>query len=117
MDLMFNTVFNSDSIQGFDMGIGVGDDEAVAASVLPDPNIAGDRPMLDWVWRDSVTLYSNEFTGGSGAGLTQRIHEEVRSKRKLGEGVMYLIVNNTLLAGSASSLRLAGLIRQLYLMP
>ena len=48
--------------QRVDLGIGLASEESFAAGVVPDPSIATDRPISDWVWRDSAIVRANGDT-------------------------------------------------------
>ena len=99
--------------QLFDIGLGVGSQEAVAASTVPDPNSVTDFPPRGWIYRARYWIFG--FAADQPAVHVERIDRDVRSRRKLDNGEAYVVINNTASEGVAGSLRIAGLIRQLWL--
>ncbi len=98
------------------IGIGIASQEAfvVAASAgLPDVGIAGDFPPRGWIWRARYRTYG--FAADQAAVFNQRVDKDVRSRRKLDNGECYLTVKNTPDQGTASTINVIGLIRQLWL--
>ncbi len=105
-----------DSGEGSDLvacGIGVTSQEAFAAGVLPDPQTDTDFPARGWVWRAIYRVWG--FASDQPAIFTRRLDLDIRSMRKLDNGEAYLLVNNAALEGVSSTIRVAGLVRQLWL--
>ena len=108
-----------DSGQGsqlIDVGIGVTSQEAFAAGVasLPDPNTFDDFPTRGWVFRARGRVFG--FAADQPAVYSWRIDRDVRSRRKLENGVAYIVFANSASEGSTGAVRVTGLIRQLYLL-
>jgi len=95
------------------LGIGVISQEAFAATVTPDPNVQGDFPPRGWVWRSVYRTYG--FAADQPAVHSVRIDLDLRSMRKLENGVMCLTMLAETLEGSSSTVTALGIIRQLYL--
>ena len=100
-------------VQMVDVGIGVADREAFSASVLPDPNVAGDEPYANWLYRcchavmDSVDAFDHSPI---------EVSKDIRAQRKVGRGNLYISVHNTLAQGSSFQIRFTGIIRTLILL-
>ena len=93
------------------LAIGVASQEAFAASVLPDPQVATDKPPRGWILRTSVAVDQN---GGAGLPITSTLAADIRSGRKVENGEVFLIQRNDFIAGTAFTVRVFGLIRCLY---
>ncbi len=95
------------------LGIGVTDQEAIAASVVPDPETASDFPVRGWVWRANYRVQS--FAADQPVVHIREIDKDIRARRKLDNGESFMVTTNV--AGSGTpSMRVSGLIRQLYLL-
>ncbi len=99
--------------QNIHLGIGVTSQEAFAAGALADPETATDFPARGWIWRWSGRVFG--FAADQPAVFTRRIDIDLRSKRKLENGEVYAAFTNLPHEGSASSVDVTGLIRQLWL--
>jgi len=111
MDIVPATVNVSSGHQVVDYAIGAGSKEAVSVGIVPDPETATDRPPRGWVYRCrrilvTETLQEKEF-----------IHDEkdLRSKRKLDNGQLYMVMTNTAKEGSAFNISVVGIIRMLFI--
>ena len=104
----------SDGYQGAFVGIGVTSQEAFAASIVPDPNNAFDRPPRGWLFRAARTVI------GAAALVPyspQMIEVDIRGKRKLDNGELFLAVNNDAVGGTPFSLTVRGFVRVVFLLP
>jgi len=99
---------------GIDVGVGLVTQEAFAAGIVPDPGTEGDRPVLDWVWRDRLMIMSNTDVTVRMPQIELRL--DIRSKRKIGDGELLLIHDNTAI-NSGFQVRLHGIVRSLFLLP
>ena len=114
--LMPQTPAATFGIQHIDMGIGLVTQEAFAAGVLPEADTETDRPVLDWVWRERVMIAE----GGIAGAILQapvEVKADIRSRRKIGDGELFLVVDNTSKSGTAFGVQTSGLIRCLFLLP
>jgi len=94
-------------------GIGIATAEAFAAETLPDPATATDYPTRGWVWKGRYRVWA---TAADRAVLfTRRVDLDMRSQRKLDNGIGYLIIDNNAHEGSTVAIQAFGLIRQLWL--
>ena len=98
-------------MQAVDVGIGVFSQEAFAAGAVPDPGIVTDRPSLDWVWRDRIMIQG--FAAAPFAFPIERMLD-LHAKRKIGDGELAIVIDNTNVDQSGFSIRLHGLIRTLF---
>ncbi len=99
--------------QAIDLGIGVADQEAFAAAVLPDPEVAGDEPALGWVWRDRLV----SIIPSDGDVISHMLQADIKSQRKIDDGELYFSASSTSILGTSHTLQLAGLIRCLFKLP
>jgi len=97
-------------VQRVDLAIGMSAQEAFAASVLPDPNTATEKPARGWLWRTSVSISQN----GIGTDIVHRIRADIRGARKLENGELYVIAHSTARAGTTFTVRWDGLVRCLF---
>ena len=96
------------------MGIGVTSREAISlgTSALPNPAIETDFPTRGWVWRAHYRTYG--FAADQPAVFNQRIDLDLRSMRKLDNGVPYLMLEMDNLEGTSSVVQALGMIRMLF---
>jgi len=111
--------FQSESVAGawgtqtLDVGIGITSQEAFAAGVVADPNSANDQPSRGWIYRTRKVVAQN----GAGSPVMFDVTADIRSQRKLDDGECFLVVNNSAALGTAFSVRMSTLVRQLWLLP
>ena len=104
----------SDGIATVDMGIGVVSREAFVASVVPDPDLATDRPPRGWVYRDQRTVLA---AASMSTGLAVHVMADVRGARRVDDGELVLILDVNAVDGTAFDIVTRGLIRCVFLMP
>ena len=105
-----------DSGEGSDLveiGIGVTSQEAFAAGVVPDPQTPTDHPTRGWVYRAGYRIWG--FAADQPAIYTIRVDKDIRAKRKLDNGEMYIVIDNNPLEGTAGAILVTGYIRQYWL--
>ena len=103
----------SDGFQQLTLGIGVMSQEAFTAVVFPDANIGADRPARGWLYRNNVSV------AGAAAMVSHapiRITADIRGKRKVDNGELVMVLNNTTIDGTAFMVRVNGLVRVLFLL-
>ena len=103
----------ADAIQRVDLGIGLVSEDAFSVSAVPDPNVATDRPVRDWLWRTRCMVVQD----ASQMIPPTRCAGDFRGQRKLGGGTMALIGNSDVVVGSGFQIRVSGIIRLLVLRP
>ena len=104
-----------DAVQVVDVGIGVMSGEAAAASVLPDPDVSTDAPVMGWLYRGRMICRQESGLPHYRPG---HLVADIRSQRKLGPRVEFtMVVDNNSTEGSTSSVLLRGLIRTLCKLP
>ncbi len=99
--------------QVIDMGIAVVSMEAQAASAFPDPVVESDFPTRPWLYRARYRVYA--VAAGDQNREIVRIDKDLRGKRKLENGKLMFIVDNSDNQGVSSPCQITGIIRQLYL--
>jgi len=102
--------------QRIDMGIGVASREAFTAGIVPDPATQADYPTQGWLWIDSPTTLKVNASGTTEAFHVPVVTFDVGAQRKVDKGVLYFVADNTLIVGSAASIRIVGRIRALVLL-
>ena len=112
LDLAATVRDSGEGDQVVDLGIGVIAREA--AGNFPDPNITTDHPALGWVWRSRYRIYASAVDDQNVDIV--RIDLDLRSRRKLHNGMSFLSINNTDNQGTSTAVTLTGLIRQLWLL-
>ena len=110
LGLFSTTVAGAWGVQGMHMAIGVASQEAFAAGILPDPDVATDKPPRGWVWRSSVVVTQSGATGP----ITQTIEADIRGARKIENGELYIIARNADLGGTTFTVLVSGIVRTLY---
>ena len=97
------------------LGIGVMGREAVAAgsASLPHPDIEADFPESPWVTRSRYRIFG--FAADQPAVFTRRVDLDLRSQRKIGNGILMLVVTNNAFEGVSTTVAFTGLIRCLFL--
>jgi len=100
-------------VQKISIGIGVVSQEAFAAGVLPDPEVAGDQPSRGWVYRTVCLVAQN----GSGAQVVYGCTGDIRAMRKLDDGEMFFVATSTAVVGTTFTTSLNGIVRQLWFLP
>jgi len=109
LDLSSASVAGAWGVQRLDFGIGVADQEAHAAGVLPDPLTSGDKPARGWMYRTSRAVSQN----GIGSQVLFPLRADIRGARKIENGEVYYIFNNNNVFGTAFTVQVMGLIRLL----
>ncbi len=96
-------------IQQLHVGIGIGSQDAVALSAVPDPAISSEKPARGWIYRTTKGVTQN----GVGTRIMTEWTADVRGARKVENGEIYIVFDNTVVRGTAFTVGLAGLIRLL----
>jgi len=109
--------FTHDSGEGSEqvsLGIGIASPEAFnTALALSDPEVDADFPTRGWIWRGRYRIYG--FAADQPAVFNARVDLDLRSMRKLENGIMYFAAQSSTVEGTSSLSRVSGLIRQLWL--
>ena len=109
LGLASSTVAGAWGVNRIDLAIGICSREAFAAGVFPDPNVGSEKPPRGWLWRTSVLASQN----GSGGPIVTDVIADIRGGRKIENGVVYLVVNNSNFVGTTFSILVQGLVRLL----
>ena len=96
-----------------DIGLGVISQEAVGASVWPDPNSSLDYPVRGWTFRERCGVFQN----GVGTPIFTRCVFDTAAGRKLETGEYYLMATHEVHSGTSFVMRLFGSVRVLLLIP
>ena len=110
------TTETTQGIQRLSIGIGVASQDAftVGFTAIPSPSTAADEPPRGWVYRASgLVLVGGDLQQQS----LVRHTADIRAKRKVDNGELYLVMTNVALFGTTSPLTIVGLVRTLLLLP
>ena len=113
VDIAYLVHDSGEGSQIVDIGLGISTQEAFAADVLPDPNTATEHPTLGWVFRARGRVFG--FAADQPVVYVWRVDRDIRAKRILANGVSYAIWKNNNSEGATGTIRVTGLIRQLWL--
>ena len=95
------------------VGIGVASQEAFTASAISNPSTNTDFPTRGWLWRAMARIWG--FAADDPQFMTWRIEKDIRAKRKIDNGEMYISASNETLEGTSGAMTLTGLVRQYWL--
>ncbi len=103
--------FDTSTIQGLHMGVGLVQNDAFAAGAVPDPGEDQEAPSRGWVVRDQGLTVSE-------AGDTPTIGEmkgDIRAMRKFyQDSTIMLALRSDVEVGTAQTLNVFGLVRMLF---
>ncbi len=114
LDLAYTVHDSGEGSQTVGLGLGIESQEAFAAGTHPDPLIRGDFPTRGWIYRGVWRVFG--FAAGSADVSVRRVELDLRSRRKLENGLSFLVVDNTANEGATGTVRLTGLVRQLWML-
>ena len=95
------------------IGIGLAAVEAFSGATTSDPEDASEFPTRGWVWRGVYRVFG--FAADQPAISVREIDLDLRSRRKIENGILFLTMNNVALEGAAASVNVLGMVRQLHL--
>ena len=114
LSLFSNTVAGAWGVQAVHMGIGVSSLEAFNTSgALPDPETPGEAPASGWLWKTEFMVSQN----GISMDPVQRMIVDIRSQRKMDQGVLFLVVSNVSAFGTTFTVNVHGYARTLVKLP
>ncbi len=108
----------TNEVEGFGQvtcGIGVTSIEAFDAGILPNPSVASEFPARGWLYRAAQPALQAIPTGGTPTAmwrLAAHFKADIRAKRKVDKGKLYLVVENTTFSGATTLFRV-GIVRVL----
>ncbi len=106
---------NTGGIQRWAAGIGVTSEEAfsIGISAISNPQTATEHPARGWVWRSAGAVLKIQ-----GVGFPYpMVREDIRSKRKIDRGDLFLAFSNEALEGTVFAIKLCGMVRCLLMLP
>ncbi len=113
MDLAYSVHDSGEGSHMVDAGIAVASQEAFAAGTVADPSVHTDHPLHGWVFRARHRIFG--FAADQPMVYSARVDRDLRAKRKLDNGEMFIVVQSTLVEGAVSAVRATGLVRQYWL--
>ena len=115
---MTTTEGTSEGINAIDCGIGVASNEAFGQGALADPESESEQPARGWLWRDRyVTRETIQGSNLVSPGFYTEVQVDIRAKRMIDTGVLWLALTNTTIADSGHAVQIAGIVRVLFLLP
>ena len=105
-----------DSGEGTQMttaGIGIVASQAFTAGEIPQPNVMTEFPLRGWIWR--CRYLTQGFAADQAAVDVRDVNLDLRAKRKLDNGTIFMTAFNEPQAGVAGTVRITGLIRCLWM--
>ena len=113
LDIAHQIHDSGEGSQLVDLGIGIASQEAFSADVVPDPNTSTEHPPRGWVWRYRCRTYG--FAADQAAVYNHRVDKDIRARRRLENGELFLRIFNITDQGVAGNIVVHGLIRTLWL--
>ena len=114
LDVAYTVHDSGEGSQLVALGAAIQADDAFGTSAsTPDPGDATSFPARPWVWRAAYRIYG--FAADQPTVFNRRIDLDIRAQRKLENGVSFMRINNSAQEGVASTVRVVGLVRQLWL--
>ncbi len=113
LDIAYTVHDSGEGSQRVALGLGVESQEAFAAGVHPDPDTVGDFPTRGWIYRGVWRVFG--FAADQPAVDVARVDLDLRSRRKLENGLSFLVADNNPQEGVGVTVQLVGVIRQLWL--
>ena len=98
-----------DGVQTLDMGIGVASQEAFAAGILSNPNVATEFPLRGWLYRCRHVVIDDSTPGYP----SPVVKEDLHAMRKLDTGQAFMVLVNTANQGTTFTISVIGTIRML----
>ena len=99
-------------------GVGICSEDAFAVPATPDPEQVTEFPPRGWVIRDELLVPSRlDGANGQAPPNVVRLNYDLRAKRTIDNGVMYIAINSTAGSGTAFTIAAFGLTRMLCLLP
>jgi len=113
LDIAYTVHDAGEGSQRVGIGFGIESQEAFAAGVHPDPLTASDFPARGWIYRGAWRVFG--FAADQPAVSIRELNFDIRARRKLENGLSFIVSDNQALEGVASTVRIFGLVRQLWL--
>ena len=99
--------------QLLDIGIGVASREALNATALSDPETATEHPTRGWLYRCRHKMHG--FAADQAASDLRDVYRDLRAKRRMETGAVFLSLTNSAQSGAASAINVAGITRCLFM--
>ena len=116
-DLLQSVPYAAEGYQQIDLGIGVASKEAVDLGItaLSDPEVAVEHPQRGWLYRCRYKVLGASAARPEGGMPVVHEYRDLRAKRKIERGILFLVVNSSDDIGSSITVNLTGIIRTLFL--
>jgi len=113
LDLAYTVHDAGEGSQRLSIGFGIESQESFGAAIHPNPNNGSDFPVRGWIFRGVYRIFG--FAADQPAVYNRAVDEDMRSRRKLENGVSFVVIDNDPLEGVAATVRTFGVVRQLWL--
>ena len=107
------TVAGAWGLQIVDIGFGMIERDALAASAVPDPNVSSDQPSRGWMFRTRCVAFQN----GVGTVIGVKCMFDIRSQRRIDASTLGMLVVNTAGLGTNFTIGMEGIVRVLVILP
>jgi len=97
-----------------DIGVGITSQEAFAGGIVADPNTQADFPQSGWLYRCRHTVWDSIDSRDM---QSPEIAKDIRARRKLARGELFLVIENNLRLGTSFQIRVSGIVRVLVKLP
>jgi len=90
-------------------GIGVTSQDAATATIFPDPQQQADYPPRGWVYVATQPAFNSIPGGGTPGGiwhLDAHFKADIRTRRKVDKGQLFLVLNNVTISGDLTCFRI-----------
>jgi len=113
LDIAYTVHDAGEGSQRVGIGFGIESQEAFALGVHPDPLTAGDFPVRGWIYRGMWRVFG--FAADQPAISVRELNFDIRARRKLENGLSFIVIDNQALEGVAATVKVMGIVRQLWL--
>jgi len=113
LDIAYTVHDAGEGSQRVGIGFGIESREAFAGGVHPDPLTTGDFPTRGWIYRGAWRVFG--FAADQPAISVRELNFDIRARRKLENGVSFMVIDNQAVEGVAATVRVLGIVRQLWL--
>jgi len=114
LDLAYAVHDSGEGSMGIGLGFGIESQEAFAAGVHPEPLTRGDFPTRGWVYRGAWRVFG--FAADQPTINVRRVDLDLRSRRKLENGVSFLVGDSSAIEGATATVKVFGIVRQLWML-
>ncbi len=113
LDVAYTVYDSGEGSQRLSIGVGLAAVEAFSGGFTSDSEDSSEFPTRGWVWRGVYRVFG--FAADQPTINVREIDLDLRSRRKVENGILFLTINNAAQEGVASAVNVTGMVRQLHL--